>query len=482
MYSKFNSDNFDYLKFFFDTIEKFGGKGRSGDKYVRRVNVGSGNSTFPDKGAYFGCISEDEEDTGVYSDLCIVVFPSNELEDVNDRWIVTLAVGSLGFKNDYSIVSLPGTRRLFSRHLEENKVTSNSFIKNDFLDIESQDGFKNYCENNDIPETLNNAVKSYGKVILAASIINPNEKGTSESIIKRYLGMYAKVRNWPSNNNSRKLVKSAINVNSKDDNEEMEIKDLLKRRKYVVLQGAPGTGKTRMAKRLASDSKNIFFTQFHAETSYSDFIYGILPKVEATSLQYEGKEGIFVQAIRSAMNNINEDVYLIIDEINRANLANVLGPAFYLFEPTMSKSGVRIDVCPGLTLDKLPENLYVIATMNTADRSLSVVDFALRRRFAWYTMVPHEIQVDGGYTFCKEEFNEIKTIFERYATDEELSLQPGPAYFIVKKDDQEKEIDERLKYELMPLIKEYLDNGMLERSKDEFISYFRNRIHEEMYK
>lgn len=147
----------------------------------------------------------------------------------------------------------------------------------------------------------------------------------------------------------------------------------------------------------------------------------------------------------------------------------------------MVSHNVKMEICPGLTLAQLPENFYVIATMNTADRSLAVVDFALRRRFAWYTVFPHEIITDKEQFFCKEEFNAIADIFERYASDEELNLQPGHAYFIVPNGDRNA-INNRLKYEIMPLIKEYLLDGMLSRAKDDFVNYFRKRINEEMFK
>ena len=120
---------------------------------------------------------------------------------------------------------------------------------------------------------------------------------------------------------------------------------------------------------------------------------------------------------------------LIIDEINRANLSNVLGQVFYLFEYQMQESQVNIKVSDDLHLSSLPDNFYVIATMNTADRSLAVVDFALRRRFAWYTMKPHPILLMGENQFFKDDFNRINTIFEQYARDEELSLMPGQGYF-----------------------------------------------------
>ncbi len=466
----------DYVSFFEETISEYGGVSRGKKKYVFRKNV---NNPFPETGAYFGCISVDEEPAGAYSDLSIVVFPSNEPNEIEDRWIIALGVGSLGYKNDYQLVSLPGTRRMFA-----NTLRKNSFIKNDYLDIESCDGFSSFCDKYSVPETLRNAVKNYKSVLLVCTVFDPNDFSASEMIIKEYLAIYASLRKWPTSASQKKAVKSAYRSSSLLIDEERDISDLLERRKYIVLQGAPGTGKTRMAKKLAEDKKYVYFTQFHAETSYSDFVYGIIPAVDEDSLKYSAKKGVFVEAVEKAiqLKESKEAVYLIIDEINRANLANVLGPCFYLFEPSMAGSSVNIEICPGLSIDKLPDNFYVIATMNTADRSLAVVDFALRRRFAWYTMYPHVIKADSGMKFCEDEYDAIAEIFHLYATDEELNLQPGQAYFIVPEDEVDLAINNRMKYEIMPLIKEYLMDGMLSRAKDDFVNYFRETIGEEMYR
>ena len=125
-----------------------------------------------------------------------------------------------------------------------------------------------------------------------------------------------------------------------------------------------------------------------------------------------------------------------------------------------------------MELEKLPENLFVLATMNTADRSLAVVDFALRRRFAWYTLRPHEINPEQGLVFMKKIYNKFSDIFFEYASDDELNLQPGQSYFIVNKDDKDNEMKERMIYELMPLIKEYLAEGYLLKAKDSFCDLF----------
>ena len=483
MYENFASVG--YIDFFQKTLKDFGGIGRGGkEKYVFRKNVGASLSD----GAYFGCIREGEQPTGEYSDLSIVVFPSNEDSEECDRWMVSLCVGSQGYVQDYAIVSLPGCRRNFAKYLKNYK--SQTFIKGDFLDTESSDGIVSLCEHdeNQIPETLRKTVEKYKNVIIVATIFEPFNEVKSKDIIKRYLALYAELRHWPTNQNHRTKIQDALElkIEPSEADEESEIVALLRERKYIVLQGAPGTGKTRMAKKIVKKSprENVFFIQFHAETSYSEFVYGIVPDLNRNELTYTDHKGKFVEAILKAKEGT--PTYLIIDEINRANLSNVLGPAFYLFEPTMEDSNVEIEIYPGLKLNKLPDNLYVIATMNTADRSLAVVDFALRRRFAWYTMYPHVVSADEGMYFCKDEYSVLSNIFDRYATDEELNLKPGHAYFIIRntdnKEERQKLIKTRLKYEIMPLIKEYLADGMLSRAKDDFIDYFRKQIDEEMFR
>ncbi|WP_050008421.1 McrB family protein [Butyrivibrio sp. WCE2006] len=492
-------ENYKAIQTLFDGIvSSVGGESRNIKKYVRR-NYDKDTSGFPKEGAYFGLIKEGEEPSGGYHDLSLVVFLSNEQEDKNDRCMVSLVFGSLGYRDDYDIAALPGTKRLFM-----NLGLNDVFIKNDFTDIQSRDGFKDFCEVKDdnmgstnsdepdrIPETLRNSFKKYENVILVASFFDPHNEEETKKMLEKFIAAYADMRSWPSNKDQRKVVKEILHNSKKDEiNDAEEIKkisQLIESRKYVVLQGAPGTGKTRMAKKLTK-GKKVFFTQFHAETTYSDFIYGIRPAVGKENkdkkdyIEYEEVIGVFVQAIKEAIGSKdeNEEVYLIIDEINRANLSNVLGPIFYLFEPTMHESNVNIEVCPGLSLSKLPDNLRVIATMNTADRSLGGIDFALRRRFAWYTMVPHIVKADEGYHFCEEAFADMKDIFNKYASDEELNLMPGQAYYIVT--DKNTELQERLRYEVMPLVKEYLADGFLTRARDSFIRYFRTWIHEEMYK
>ncbi len=195
---------------------------------------------------------------------------------------------------------------------------------------------------------------------------------------------------------------------------------------------------------------------------------------------FKPKEGILYQIIKYAQEHSNEQVLLIIDEINRANLSNVLGPVFYLFEYQPGARMVKTKV-GDLELEKLPDNIKVVATMNTADRSLAVVDFALRRRFAWYTLRPHEIKAEDGKVFVKKMYNQFADIFFEYATDDELNLQPGQSYFIVDKKNKDEKMKARMIYELMPLIKEYLAEGYLLKAKDSFCDLFMKETGRLMY-
>ena len=169
----------------------------------------------------------------------------------------------------------------------------------------------------------------------------------------------------------------------------------------------------------------------------------------------------------------------------------------------MDKSNVEIEISPNFKIKKLPDNLFVIATMNTADRSLAVVDFALRRRFAWYTLKPQIIkgnsqeisvkrkkdgevkdvkikinQIPSNQKFFIEDFTQIQEIFNWFASSNELSLQPGQGYFIA---DSEEEMTNRIKYEIFPLIKEYLNEGLIRNAKEEFNNYFSIRINQSLF-
>lgn len=167
----------------------------------------------------------------------------------------------------------------------------------------------------------------------------------------------------------------------------------LKQKKALVLQGPPGVGKTFVAKRLAytlmgqKDDHRVALVQFHPSYGYEDFIQGYRP---SRGGGLERRDGVFYEFARLARNDPDHDWFFIIDEINRGNLAKIFGELLMLLEA--DKRGPEHVV--SLTYSEkgeqfyLPSNLHVIGTMNTADRSLAMVDYALRRRFAFVTLEP----------------------------------------------------------------------------------------------
>jgi DNA polymerase III delta prime subunit len=456
-------------QFIKEKAEQFGAKT---DNEFNKAYVERNNTTAPgvlnDGGGYFGFIHPEEEASGPFHDFSLTIFPN----DQGKPWLICLGIGSSGFKNDYELATYPGLRRLFSKLIDER-----GFCKSDFSDIET--GLpKAITGHSDLNHIKNTISKMYSKFLPACQIVDDPESEEGKKTIAAFVAGYAKLREWPSNKDHRKAISEALEPFFKAEtiDEAEEIKNLLNERKYIVLQGPPGTGKTRTAKEVAEKIKaKTFFIQFHAETSFSDFIYGIRPDLNNKELSYKENLGSFTEALKYAKEHENEKVLLIIDEINRANLSNVLGPIFYLFEHKMDKSNVEIEISPGFKINKLPNNFTVIATMNTADRSLAVVDFALRRRFAWYTLKPKAII---SKQFFKDDFARIQEIFDWYASSNELSLQPGQGYFIA---DSEEEMTNRIKYEIFPLIKEYLQEGLIRNAKEEFNNYFAIRINKSLF-
>lgn len=411
--------------------------------------------------AYFGIIREGEAPSQSYSDLSLVFFPS--FSD-NSKILMALTVGSEGFRNDYEIAIQPGLRRSFSKLLPPKDHII--FCKRDFADISKKidvqtDGF---------------SVDRYLQFMLVGVVVNTDLRADWE-IINGWIARYAHMRSWDDTNQIKKRVNEAIQkarVEEKEDHLKT-VKDLLYRQKYVVLEGAPGVGKTHTASKLAEDFHKVFFTQFHAGTTYADFVYGILPKLGSEEIIYESREGKFLEALAYATKNPHEDVLLIIDEINRANLASVLGEVFYLFEPKRELVPNYEIAIGDQKFKEMPKNLFVLGTMNTADRSLAVVDYALRRRFSWYKIKPEAF--DNLNKRGKELFDEMARIFEDYATDMELNLQPGASYFL----GTEEELDSRLRFELMPLIKEYLLNGLMTQAEQPLDDYFFTNIHKRIF-
>ena len=252
------------------------------------------------------------------------------------------------------------------------------------------------------------------------------------------------------------------------------ILDLLKYKKNIILQGPPGTGKTFLAKRLAwlmsgvKDPNRIEVVQFHQSYSYEDFIRGYRP----TDNHFELKDGIFMQMCKRAKSDPeNKPYFLVIDEINRGNLSKIFGELMMLIENDKRGPDFTVKLPYQKDVDEpdfyIPKNLHLIGTMNTADRSLAMVDYALRRRFVFIDMMPNfgdkfqdHLKEKGIQEHLVETIvDRLRELNTKIADKQELGPGPGyqigHSYFCGSKNGDEDWYKNIIKYEIIPLLNEY---------------------------
>lgn len=286
---------------------------------------------------------------------------------------------------------------------------------------------------------------------------------------------------------------------------------LLSKKHNIILQGAPGTGKTYNTAAIALNAlditdvdltdhkavmirydellgKQIFFTTFHQSLDYEDFVEGLKPHVQTDNkgnsigVTYEPEDGIFKRACNKAVENAedNKSVVLIIDEINRGNVSKIFGELITLLESDKRSQGnhpIKVILPYTKTEFGVPSNLYIIGTMNTTDRSTGTLDYALRRRFAFVTLQSDRSVIEKHYDklgnanlkdMAVALFDDIKKFIEspkHLCGDMSIDdLMVGHSYFMAE---DEEELKDKVEYEIIPLINEYINDGILNVKNEE---------------
>ena len=387
------------------------------------------------------------------------------IDQLGVKWNISMA---LNWIRPYVFINLDANNR---KILSSDKIFSDEF-KDEIDSLKTQPKAIQYlkiCE--DCRNVVENSEK-YGDFPHLSHIAYISKLNTESDENDEGIGDDVDVDENDENNSPKKYA----NYSPDDFLEEVYIseedystlRDLLINKKNIIIQGAPGVGKTFMAKRLAysligqKDSTRVMMIQFHQSYSYEDFVMGYRPSENGFKL----KCGSFYIFCKDANEHPENDYYFIIDEINRGNLSKIFGELFMLIEADKRGEKNRIKLMYKDELFFIPKNVYIIGLMNTADRSISIIDYALRRRFAFFDLKPG-FESDGFKEYQEtlenktfDDFvDKMKELNQKIEDDESLGEEFKIGHSYLSNIEPEEDVEEKLwyimKYELIPLLKEY---------------------------
>ncbi len=420
-------------------------------------------------------INASTTDSGAYGGMSFVLFP-NETGPA----LVSMVVGTQGISPDDQVLSRPGHARKASAiagwlNAKYGAGKQVAWAKHDPVRIDL-----------DVPKNLKDwlgpghgrAISRYGREIYALFL--PGEDRTAtEAALKAFLDLALVERNhqplaaWRTDAGN---IQSEYFSYLMPDVALPDLQVLLSERRYVILEGPPGTGKTRAALKLLDESYGGHGAsiQFHPNTTYESFVGGLAPEhaADGLGLRFSPTKGHLMEAIAVALSDPRP--YLLhVDEINRADLSKVLGEAIFLLEPTEAGSreiSLAFDFGnPFGRQLRMPKNLHILGTMNSADRSIAILDVAIRRRFAFVKLWPQiSVVTEEGGTLMQEAFRRLLDVFTDHASDDAFALVPGHSYFLEADDSR---AARALKVNLEPLLQEYLAQGYVAGFSEEIRGY-----------
>ncbi|MCB0167818.1 MAG: AAA family ATPase [Anaerolineae bacterium] len=453
--------------------------GANGGRYPARASSGvslrnpefHGVSGVP----FAALIHPANSESGAYGGMSFVIFPVP-----NAPCLIGMVVGTQGLSPDEEVLGRPGHARKvaaicawLNQKYGQGKMLA--WAKQDPVRIDT-----------DIPQKMvslfpaySSVFDRYGKVIYGFFAPTENREAT-ESALKAFLDlMFEERAQYPLKGS----LDEAENIRAQyfaylmPDLSDKQVIAWLKSQRFVILQGPPGTGKTEMARHILKNhyQQNGMTIQFHPNTTYENFVGGLAP-VQTTDnlgLQFAPQKGHLMQAAEHALKNPQQSYLLHIDEINRADLSKVLGEAIFLLEAkAQDEREISLPYDFGEPFNnklRLPENLHILGTMNSSDRSIAIVDIAVRRRFAFVKLWPQiKVVQTYGSPLMQQAFIELISIFVEHASDDAFDLVPGHSYFL---ESDEFKAAEYLKVNLVPLLEEYLAQGYVASFSDQIRAY-----------